>query len=122
MRIDGLSSSSVSTDFGSRSGTSVTPYRDVMREAEVRGEQPSSTSATQGLENQAQPRRVEAGSASQASLSSTSSSLSLIQSSGAYQPAYSSRVAQALASYTSTANFATPSSDSPEVLGIDTYA
>ncbi|SDH59145.1 hypothetical protein [Pseudomonas panipatensis] len=117
MRIDGLSSPSVSPDRSSRAGSAVTPYREVMRDAEVRREQPSATSASQGLESQAQTRRVEASNAS------SNASLPIVfNDSLSYQRPLSSRAAQALASYSSTANLPLSANDAPEVLGIDLYA
>ncbi|CDF82534.1 hypothetical protein ACA097_06705 [Pseudomonas sp. QL9] len=116
MRIDGLSSYSVTPDSGSRPGTAVTPYRDVMREAEARREQPQPVSASQGFEQQAQARKVEAGNASSDSLPvSFGANLT-------YQMPLNSRAAQALASYSSTASLPLAANDGPEVLGIDLYA
>lgn len=122
MRIDGLSSYSISPDTGSRSGTAVTPYRQAVREAEARREQPQPVSASQGLEQQAQTRKVEAGNASTAS-SSTSSNLPVAFGQGlSYQRPLSSRAAQALASYSSTASLSQAANDEPEVVGVDLYA
>ncbi|MDF3935243.1 hypothetical protein [Pseudomonas citronellolis] len=117
MRIDGLSSYSTTPDSGARSsGTAVTPYRDVMREAEARREQPASVAASQGFEQQPQQRQVQASNASAGSLPI------VLSDSLAYQRPLSSRAAQALASYSSTANLPVASYDAPEVLGIDLYA
>ncbi|MED5607004.1 hypothetical protein VV867_04800 [Pseudomonas sp. JH-2] len=116
MRIDGLSSYSITPDSGSRSGTAVTPYREVMREAEARREQPASIAASQGFEQQAQTRYVEPGNAGTGSLPIVLSDVL------AYQRPVSNRAAQALASYSSTANLPLGGYDAPEVLGIDLYA
>lgn len=116
MRIDGLSSYSITPDSGSRPGTAVTPYREVMREAEARREQPASVAASQGLEQQAQTRYVEPGNAGSGSLPIVLSDVL------AYQRPVSNRAAQALASYRSTANLPLGGYDAPEVLGIDLYA
>ncbi|MGP0174832.1 hypothetical protein ACSVIJ_23535 [Pseudomonas sp. NCHU5208] len=114
MRIDGYLPS-YSPDRGPRSGTAVTPYREAQREIEVQREQPAAPSSSQGLEQQPQIRRVQASSANSDSLPSRE------QSATYAQPRLSDRVAQALASYSTTATYANES-DAQEVLGLDLYA
>ncbi|VXC76057.1 conserved hypothetical protein [Pseudomonas sp. 8Z] len=114
MRIDGYLPS-YSPDRGPRSGTAVTPYREAQREVEVRREQPTAPSSTQGLEQQPQIRRVQASSANSDSLPARTQNASYAQ------PQLSSRSAQALASYSTTASYASES-DAQEVLGLDLYA
>ncbi|MEX6501177.1 hypothetical protein [Pseudomonas zhanjiangensis] len=113
MRIDG-SLASYSPDRGPRSGTAVTPFREAQREIEARREQPAPPSSSQGLEQIAQSRRVQASSAGSDSLPARARESS-------YQPALSSRAAQAIASYSATATFA-GESDAQQVLGLDLYA
>lgn len=115
MRIDGLISTSQAPERGSRTGTAVTPYRDVQRDVENRREQPAPTSASQGFEQQPQARRVEASGASSYSVPAT------LRDNLEYQRPLSSRAAQALASYTSTAGMA-GQYEGQEVLGLDLYA
>lgn len=115
MRIDGnIASYSPSPDRGPRSGTAVTPYREAIREEEVKREQPASTAGTQGFEQIPQIRRVQ-----QSSASTDSYPVSTLDTT--YQPAMSNRAAQAIASYSSTASFAYDQ-DAQEVLGLDLYA
>jgi len=113
MRIDGFSSP-YSLDRSPRPGSAVTPYREAQREAEARQQQPVSPSNTQGFEQTPQQRRVQASNAS-------SDSLPARQQDVAYERQVSNRVAQALASYSSTASFVAES-DAQEVLGLDLYA
>ncbi|MBB4866388.1 hypothetical protein HNP46_005293 [Pseudomonas nitritireducens] len=115
MRIDGYTSISPTPERGSRTGTAVTPYRDVQRDVETRREQPASTSASQGMDAQPQTRRVESSSASSYSVPAT------LRDNLDYQRPLSSKAAQALASYTSTASMATQY-EGQEVVGLDLYA
>ncbi|WP_068829322.1 hypothetical protein [Pseudomonas sp. BMS12] len=114
MRIDGFTSS-YPLDRNPRPGSAVTPLRESQREVEERREQPSSTSASQGFEQVAQPRRVQAGAASSENLPA--------RSQDAYtQPRnLSARANQALAAYGNTASY-TSDLDASEVLGLDLYA
>ncbi len=113
MCIDG-SIASYSPDRGPRSGTAVTPFREAQREIEARREQPAPPASSQGFEQVPQSRRVQAPS-------SGSDSLPVRARDAAYQPALSSRAAQAIASYSSTASFASEA-DAQQVLGLDLYA
>jgi len=113
MRIDGFLPA-YSPDRGPRSGTAVTPFREAQREAEVRREQPALPASTQGLEQTPQTRRVEASNAGTDSLPARSQNLG-------YQQGLSSRAAQAIASYSTTASFATEP-DAQQVLGLDLFA
>ncbi|OHC29213.1 MAG: hypothetical protein A3J71_01110 [Pseudomonadales bacterium RIFCSPHIGHO2_02_FULL_60_43] len=113
MRIDGFTSS-YSPDRSARPGSAVTPFREAQREIEERREQPASPASTQGFEPVAQTRKVEAGNASSDSLSSR------LQDQ-LYQPPLNNRAAQALASYSSTASFASEA-DAQQVMGLDLYA
>ncbi|MDH1264294.1 hypothetical protein [Pseudomonas sp. GD03944] len=113
MRIDG-SIPSYSPDRGPRSGTAVTPFREAQREVEARREQPALPGATQGFEQTPQARKVEASSAGVDSLPARAQNLG-------YQQTLSNRAAQAIASYSSTASFASES-DAQQVLGLDLFA
>ncbi len=113
MRIDG-SIPSYSLDRNPRPGTAVTPFREAQREVEQRREQPVSPATSQGLEQTAQLRRVQASTGSNDSLPARLKDLD-------YQPALSSRAAQAIASYSSTAALVAES-DAQQVLGLDLYA
>lgn len=115
MRIDGFTSTSQTPERGSRTGTAVTPYREVQRDVETRREQPAPTSASQGLDSQARTRRVESSSASSYGVPAT------LRDNLEYQRPLSSRAAQALASYASTASMAGPY-EGQEVVGLDLYA
>ena len=95
MRIDG-NIAPYSPDRGPRSGTAVTPYREANREVEVKREQPAPTAGTQGFEQTPQIRRVQQSNAS-------TDSFPVRSFDSTYQPAMSSRAAQAIASYSSTA-------------------
>ncbi|MFZ3155368.1 hypothetical protein [Pseudomonas sp.] len=113
MRIDGFTSS-YSPDRSARPGSAVTPFREAQREVEERREQPASPASTQGFESVAQARKVEASNPSSDSLPSR------LQDQ-LYQPPLNNRAAQALASYSSTASFASET-DAQQVLGLDLYA
>jgi len=113
MRIDGFLPS-YSPDRSSRPGTAVTPFREAQREIEERREQPASPASSQGFESVAQPRKVEASNAS-------GDSLPARLQDQRYQPPLNNRAAQAIASYSSTASFATDT-DAQQVLGLDLYA
>ncbi|MBS7663519.1 hypothetical protein I0D00_16455 [Pseudomonas lalucatii] len=113
MRIDG-SIAPYSPDRGPRSGTAVTPYREAQREVEARREQAAAPASSQGFEQLPQLRRVQASSGGSDNLQSRA------EDSG-YRPALSSRAAQAIASYSSTASFASEP-DAQQVLGLDLYA
>lgn len=113
MRIDGFTSS-FSPDRSARPGSAVTPFREAQREIEERREQPTSPSSTQGFEPVAQARKVEASNAS-------TDSLPARLQDQLYQPPLNNRAAQALASYSSTASFASDA-DAQQVLGLDLYA
>jgi hypothetical protein len=113
MRIDGFTSS-YSPDRSPRPGSAVTPFRETQREVEQRREQPSAPASTQGFEAVAQLRKVEASTASSDSLPSR------VQDQ-LYQPPLNNRAAQALASYSTTASFASET-DAQQVLGLDLYA
>nr|WP_294978779.1 hypothetical protein [uncultured Pseudomonas sp.] len=115
MRIDGFISTSQAPERTARTGTAVMPYREVQRDVESRREQPAPTSASQGFEPEPQARRVEAGSASSYGMPVT------LRDNLEYQRPLSSRAAQALASYASTASMAGPY-EGQEVLGLDLYA
>lgn len=114
MRIDG-SIAPYSPDRGPRSGTAVTPYREAPREAETRREQPAAVGATQGFEPTPQIRRVQASSEGEQSRAMQAQDLVY------QQPAISNRASQAIASYSTTAQFITES-DAQQVLGLDLYA
>ncbi len=109
MRVDGLNSS-YPLDRSSRPGSAATPLRESQREVEARREQPSATSASQGFEQIAQARRVQAGAGSSENLP--------MRSQNAYAQA---RNLGALAAYGSTASY-TYERDASEVLGLDLYA
>jgi hypothetical protein len=113
MRIDGFPSSYL-PDRSARPGSAVTPFRETQREIEERREQPALPASTQGFEPVAQPRKVEASNASSDSLPSR------LQDQ-LYQPPLNNRAAQALASYSSTASFASEA-DVQQVMGLDLYA
>lgn len=113
MRIDGFSSYSL--DRSPRPGSAVTPLRENQREVEQRREQPISPSATQGYEQLAQPRRVQAGNASSDSLPAR------YQDNLGQQRGFSAKANQALAAYGNTAGY-TDERDASEVLGLDLYA
>ncbi|MBD9423910.1 hypothetical protein IB232_01120 [Pseudomonas sp. PDM15] len=115
MRLDGLSSS-YSLDRSSRPGSAVTPFREAQREVEQRREQPASPSATQGYEQLAQPRKVQAGNASSDSLPARYQ-----DSVSQQQRGFSAKANQALAAYGNTAGY-TEDRDASEVLGLDLYA
>ncbi|MDH0892846.1 MULTISPECIES: hypothetical protein [unclassified Pseudomonas] len=114
MRIDGFSSS-YPLDRSARPGSSVTPLREAQREVEQRQEQPVSPSSTQGYEQLAQPRRVQASNASSDSLPAR------FQESLSQQRGFSAKANQALAAYGNTAGY-TEERDASEVLGLDLYA
>lgn len=114
MRIDGLYSP-YSLDRSPRPGSASTPLREVQREVEQRRELPVSPSSTQGYEQLALPRRVEAGNASSDSLPAR------YQDSYAQPRGFSAKASQALAAYGSTATY-TDERDASEVLGLDLYA
>ncbi|MEO4049040.1 hypothetical protein AAFN46_18385 [Pseudomonas sp. CAU 1711] len=113
MRIDGFSSYSL--DRSPRPGSAVTPLRESQREVEQRREQPPSPAATQGYEQVAQPRRVEAGNAGSENLPAR------YQDSFAQQRGLSARANQALAAYGNTSGY-TEERDASQVLGLDLYA
>ncbi|MFZ6045058.1 hypothetical protein ACFW0H_02905 [Pseudomonas sp. CR3202] len=113
MRIDGFTSS-YPLERSPRQGSAATPFREVQREEEVRREQPATPASTQGHEQAAQARRVQAGNAPGDSLPVRPQDLM-------QQRTISNRAAQAIASYSSTARFAVET-DAPEVLGLDLYA
>ncbi|MDD0841861.1 hypothetical protein [Pseudomonas sp. Gutcm_11s] len=114
MRIDGFSST-YPLDRGSRAGSAVTPLREDQREIEQRREQPTPPSASQGYEQLAQPRKVQAGNASSDSLPAR------YQDNFAQQRGLSARANQALSAYGNTATY-TDERDASEVLGLDLYA
>lgn len=113
MRIDG-SIAPYSPDRGPRSGTAVTPFREAQREVESQREQPASPASTQGFEQTPQIRRVQQANASSDSFPARSMDVT-------YQPAMSNRAAQAIASYSSTAAYASDL-DAQQVLGLDLFA
>lgn len=114
MRLDGFSSS-YSLDRSSRPGSAVTPYREAQREVEQRREQPTPPSSTQGFEQVAQPRRVQAGNPSSDSLPAR------LQDNFTQQRGFSAKANQALAAYGDTASY-TEERDASEILGLDLYA
>lgn len=116
MRLDGFSSS-YPLDRSSRPGSAVMPFREAQREVEQRREQPASPSATQGYEQLAQPRKVQAGNASSDSLPARYQN-NLTQQ---QQHGFSAKANQALAAYGNTAGY-TDDRDASEVLGLDLYA
>ena len=112
MRVEGFSSAPLNRI--SPPGSAVTPYREARRNDEQRGEQPAATSASQGFDSQPQPRRVQAGNPGSENLPARAQDL--------YQARpVSSRAAQALASYGSTANMPVDP-DASQVLGLDLFA
>ena len=113
MRIDGFTSS-YPLERSPRQGSATTPFREVQREQEARREQPPATSSSQGYEQVAQVRQVQASGTAGESLPVRAQDL-------AQQRAMSSRAAQAIASYSATSRFV-PDVDAPEVLGLDLYA
>lgn len=114
MRIDAFPPS-ISPDYGPRSGTAVTPYREAQREVETRREQPAAAPSSQGLEQAPQIRRVQASNAGSDSLPARMQDIAYPNS------GLSSRASQALASYSTTASYANES-DAQQVLGLDLYA
>jgi hypothetical protein len=113
MRIDGPTSFS-SLDRGSRTGTTITPLREVQREQELGREQPALPASRQGFEAAPQVRRVQANNAS-------SDNLPARLQDQPPQRGLTNRASQALASYGSTASFV-GQPDAQEVLGLDLYA
>lgn len=119
MRID-ANPSSHSIDRGARPGSAVTPFREVQRSDELRREQPSIGSASQGFERLAQARQVEQGGlAGEAYWQLAEQRQQHIKD--VYERPLSNKVAQALASYSSTAGMA-GNPDAHEVLGLDLFA
>jgi hypothetical protein len=116
MRIDGFASS-YPLDRSPRPGTAVTPYREVQREAEQRREQPATPSSTQGFEQTPQMRRVQPANAGR---EGSGERLPVRAQDFTEQRALSKQALQALASYSSTASFASEA-DASEVLGLDLY-
>ncbi len=114
MRIDGFSSS-YPLDRSPRPGSAVTPLRETQREIEQRQDQPVSPASTQGYEQLAQPRRVQAGNASSDSLPAR------FQDNLSQQRGFSAKANQALAAYGNTAGY-TDERDASQVLGLDLYA
>jgi hypothetical protein len=114
MRIDSFISS-YTPERSARPGSAATPFREAQREVEARREQPALPAATQGIERVAQPRKVDANNAIVEGLSVRQPDDYL------YQPPLHNRAAQALASYTTTASFASDL-DAHEVMGLDLYA
>lgn len=113
MRIDGFTSS-ISLDRSPRQGSANTAFREVQREVESRRDVPATPASTQGFEQTAQPCKVEASNASSNSLPARPQDI-------VQQRNLSNRAYQAMASYASTASFASET-DAPEVLGLDLYA
>lgn len=112
MRVEGFSSAPLNRI--APAGGAVTPNREVRRDDERRGEQPASTSASQGFDQQPLPRRVQASSAGSENLPARAQDL--------YQSRpVSARAAQALASYGSTASLPVDP-DAAQILGLDLYA
>lgn len=114
MRIDGFSSS-YPLDRSPRPGSAVTPLRESQREVEQRREQPLPASASQGYEQIAEARRVQAGNAGSESLPAR------YQDPLAQQRGLSARASQALAAYGSAAGY-TEDLGASQVLGLDLYA
>ncbi|PTU76514.1 hypothetical protein [Pseudomonas mangrovi] len=119
MRIDGFSSS-YPLDRGARPSPASNPYREIQREQELRREQPAPASGSQGFESVPQPRQVENALAAREGNNDQlpARAREFLDS---YQRPVSGRVAQALASYGSTANMVSEV-DATEVLGLDLYA
>jgi hypothetical protein len=113
MRIDGFTPTYL-PDRSPRGGASVTPFREAQREIEERREQPASPASTQGLEQAPQMRTVQASTGS-------SDNLPARQQNQLYQPQLNNRASQAIASYSTTASFASEG-DAQQVLGLDLYA
>lgn len=112
MRVEGFSAAPLNRI--APAGGAVTPYREIRREDERRGDQPATSSASQGFEQQPLPRRVQAASAGSENLPARAQDL--------YQARpVSSRAAQALASYGSTASLPVDP-DAAQILGLDLYA
>lgn len=109
MRIDGYSSYPL--DRPTRPGSAVTPYRETQRTVEREREQQPAQAATQGYERQPQIRQVFAAS------SGADVPASYLDREA---PGVPRQVAQALASYATTA--AHQDIDANEVLGLDLYA
>lgn len=118
MRLD-ANTSSYPVDRA-RPGSAVTPFREVQRNDELRREQPAPSSASQGFERTAQARQVEQGGlpgeAYQRLAEQRQQNLKDV-----YERPLTSKVAQALASYGSTASM-TANLDAHEVLGLDLFA
>lgn len=118
MRVDG-NTPSFPMDRGARVGTAATPFREVQRADELRREQASPSSASQGFERVAQPRQVEQGYLSAQDYQRMGERVQT--SEDAFGRPLTSRVAQALASYGSTAGMGV-NPDASEVLGLDLFA
>lgn len=119
MRIDGFASS-YPLDRGARPSSANNAYREVQRDQELRREQPAPASGSQGFESVPQPRQVQNALAARESNNDQLPSRAREFVDG-YQRPMSGRVAQALASYGSTANMVSEV-DATEVLGLDLYA
>ena len=116
MRVDGFLPS-YSLDRTSRPGSAVTPYRETQREVEQRREQPAAPSSTQGYEQLAQPRRVQAGNAGSDSLPVRAQNADNLTQ----QRGLSARASQALSAYGNTSSY-TDERDASQILGLDLYA
>jgi hypothetical protein len=117
MRIDGYTFP-YTVDRPSRQGTAIAPYRDVSRGDGLRREDAASTAASQEFDSVAQPRQVEQAKTASAS---NNHSPPIVRYSESYERPLTSRAAQALASYSTTASYASEL-DANEVLGLDLYA
>ncbi|MCU1719641.1 hypothetical protein [Pseudomonas sp. 5P_3.1_Bac2] len=112
MRIDGFASSYI-PERGARSQAAVAPFREVQREVEARPEQPNQSTSGQDRGSLAPAVQSTASSASAAGYFARSPEQ-------LYQAPLSNQVAQALASYSSTASFVTEG-DANQVMGLDLY-
>jgi hypothetical protein len=113
MRIDGLSSSYL-PQRGARAEAAVQPFGQVQREVGARAE--SSANPPSGSSGELLPAlaKVAASSAGAANYAAR-------RPEQLYQAPLHNQVAQALASYTSTASFVTEG-DAYQVMGLDLYA
>lgn len=119
MRIDSLSNS-YPLERPVRPGSAVTPYRESQRIVESQRQPDTATPSTsQGLEREPQARQIEPTAAA-SEAGGEFFPARYVQQTAPDRP-LTSRAAQALASYTTTASLVA-SFDSTEVLGLDLYA
>ncbi|WP_028239932.1 hypothetical protein [Stutzerimonas azotifigens] len=120
MRIDGLSTSAYPLERPARPGSAVTPYRESQRAVEEQRQQPAadSTAASQGFEREPYIRQPDPSQPG-AELQNEYFPARFVQE--PVERPLTSRAAQALASYSTTASLARDI-DANEVLGLDLYA